>query len=660
MTADADGDYQLTEHHFDAVIELPADCFATLISGGRSYAVFGSASSTLPTHVHGTIAGWIETQFEMPDQHTVFILSAFRLCDSCSARTGTDKLSGCDLHCHLARQFSSFSPRVPEVRTDEIEGNMRYRYGVRAISVWVLCTGQVAHHHCCSADAATDNAPNILLILVDDMGWSDLGCYGGEIDTPNLDWLAERGIRFTQFHNTSKCFPSRACLLTGLYAQQCGMGRRPGHLRNCVTLGEVLRTAGYRTLMTGKHHGLDNPFDRGFDRYFGLRDGACNYFNPGLQREGEGVPAHKTAPQFFPRTWCIDDKVYKPFTPRQKDFYTTDYFTRYALEYLDEYASEDKPFFLYIAYNAPHDPLQAWPEDIAKYRGRFMEGYAACRRARYRRQREMGLIDDSFPLSAPVHADWDTLTDQEKVDEDTRMAVYAAMIDRVDQNIGQLLNRIDEQGELDNTLVIFASDNGCAAGTAGNYSTYNSTANEGEMGSMTRWTKIGRSWSNVSNTPFRFHKTYTHKGGTCTPLIASWPAGIKGRNRISHEVGHFIDLMPTLIEASGAVYPAWFREQSVPPMQGRSLIPVFQQRKPTDCGAIYWKWRKGKAVRHQHWRLVSDQNQDWQLYDMRNDKTETTNLTDRFPDIARELGTMHSRWLESMTHPESSKDNPPR
>ena len=499
------------------------------------------------------------------------------------------------------------------------------------------------------SQSTSPQKPNILLILVDDMGWSDVGCYGGEVRTPNLDGLARKGIRFTQFHNTAKCFPSRACLLTGLYAQQCGMDRKPLHFKNCVTLAEVLRTAGYRTLMTGKHHGLDNPHDRGFDRYFGLRDGSCNYFNPGLQREGEGVPAHKKGSQFFPRSWCIDDKLYEPYTPKEKDFYTTDYFTKYALQYLEEYKNEIKPFFLYVAYNAPHDPLQAWPEDIEKYRGKFMAGYETHRKARYRRQKEMGLIDGSFPLSEPYYADWDALPEKEKIKEDNRMAVYAAMIDRVDQNIGKLLGKIEEMGELDDTLVLFASDNGCAASSDGNYSGYNPTANQGEMGSMTRWTKIGRSWSNVSNTPFRLYKSNTHKGGSCTPLIAFWPKGIKGKNRIRHDVGHFIDIMPTLVEAAGATYPAEFKGQKIPSMQGRSLVPIFRKKKPADRGTVFWQWSKGKGVRHEHWRLVSDNNGPWELYDMRKDKTETTDLVKECPEITEKLDALYQNWIKEVT-----------
>lgn len=494
----------------------------------------------------------------------------------------------------------------------------------------------------CSSPENQTNKPNILLILVDDMGWSDIGCYGGDVNTPNLNRLAEEGIRFTQFHNTAKCFPSRACLLTGLYAQQTGMNENPAVFRNAVTLGEVLRTAGYRTLMTGKHHGKDNPYDRGFDRYWGLRDGSCNYFNPGIQREDEGVPAHK--PRFVPRTWCIDGEVIEPYTPKEKDFYTTDYFTKHALQYLDEYENENKPFFLYVSYTAPHDPLMAWPEDIKKYEGKFMAGYEVIRKARYQRQQEMGLLDNTYPLSEPTYADWAEVPQEEKIKEDLRMAVYSAMIDRVDQNIGKLLDKIEAMGELDNTLVLFASDNGCAASAEGKPQ-YNATAGEGEFGSMTRWTKIGPSWSNVSNTPFRYYKARTHKGGSCTPLIAYWPTGIKGANRISHEPGHFIDIMPTLLEISGAAYPAEFNGEDIYPARGRSLVPIFQEKEPGDARPIYWQYGSGKGVRFEHWRLVSDNRGPWNLYDMRVDKTETNNLIEKYPEVAGNLEAMYLDWV---------------
>ncbi|MDA2927787.1 arylsulfatase [Acidobacteria bacterium AH-259-G07] len=497
-----------------------------------------------------------------------------------------------------------------------------------------------------TAESSLPAKPNILLILADDLGWSDIGAYGGEVSTPNLDRLAAEGIRFTQFHNTAKCFPSRASMLTGLYAQQCGMNDKPGSFKNSVTLGEVLRAAGYRTLMAGKHHGQENPVHRGFDRYYGLRDGASNHFNPGLRREGEGVPAHKTG-HFFPRTWCFDDRVFAPYTPTEKDFYTTDYFTKYALEFLEEYEDEAKPIFLYLAYTAPHDPLQAWPEDIAKYRGKYMAGYEAIRKARYEQQRQMALIDETFPLSDPTYGDWESLSKEEKERQDTIMAVYAAMVDRIDQNIGKVLDKLQTMGELDNTLVLFASDNGCSAGGEPNPDRYNPGATTtGEIGSLTRWTKISRSWANVSNTPFRYFKVDSHKGGTCTPMIAWWPDGIEGKNRISHEVSHFIDFMPTLVEAAHAQYPDEFNGQRIPPMQGRSLLPIFRNEAPAQRGPLFWQYGKGKAVRNGHWRLVSDHNSPWELYDMRHDKTETINLAAKFPKIVRQLDSMYQSWVD--------------
>ena len=489
------------------------------------------------------------------------------------------------------------------------------------------------------------SVPNVVLILADDMGWSDLGCYGGEISTPNLDSLAAGGLRFSQFHNTAKCFPSRAALLTGVYAQQCGMNDRPGFIRNAVTLGEVLRANGYRTLMVGKHHGQENPFDRGFDRYFGLRDGCCNYFNPGLQRPGEGAPAHK-AGKFSPRTWCIDDRVFEPYTPKEKDFYTTDYFTKYALQYIEQYKDENRPFFLYLAYTAPHDPLQAWPEDIAKYRGRYMDGFETIRRARYERQRRSGLIDESFPLSEPTYRDWNSLSEEEKRRQDEIMAVYAAMIDRLDQNIGKVLDKLAELGLRRNTLIMFASDNGCAQGGVAKPTSYNPGATTtGKVGSMTRWTKITESWANVSNTPFRYFKCDAHKGGTCTPLIVNWPEGIKNPGRVVHAPGHFIDFMPTIVEVTGAEYPTNFNGQKIVPMQGRSLVPFFSKRPPRPRGPLFWQYSSGKAVRDGHWRLVSDNGRPWELHDMRTDKTETRDVISKHPEIARRMKSMYKQWL---------------
>ncbi|OXU14964.1 arylsulfatase [Sedimentisphaera salicampi] len=478
--------------------------------------------------------------------------------------------------------------------------------------------------------------PNIIFILADDMGWSDLGCYGSEISTPNLDALAKGGIRFTQIHNTAKCMPSRACLLTGLYAQQCGMDKRPVHFsKNSVTLGDVLKAAGYRTLAAGKHHSLDSLYDQGFDRYYGLRDGCCNYFNPGKQRAGEGVPAQKRPGQ---RVWVIDDKTIVGYTPKEKDFYTTDYFTKYALDYLEEYKNEEKPFFLYLAYTAPHDPLQAWPEDIKKYEDRYKDGWEVLRKERYRRQIKLGLVDESMPLSEPTYEDWDSLSDEEKKTEARKMAVYAAMIDCMDRNIGKLIAKLKEVGKDKNTLIVFASDNGCSAEVV-------RLENQiGEIGSMTRWTSLGGNWANASNVPYRMFKNYSYEGGICTPMIAWWPGVIKEPGSITDHPGHFIDFMPTFIEASGASYPTEHNGFSITPYEGESLLPVLKGKSAGRRKPIFWQWGKGKAVLKGKWKLVAWEKK-WSLYDMENDKTETNDLSANYPEVVKELKSIHAEWL---------------
>jgi arylsulfatase A-like enzyme len=487
-----------------------------------------------------------------------------------------------------------------------------------------------------SALRGPSKKPNIILILADDMGWSDLGCYGSEIATPNLDRLAKGGMRFTQMHNTAKCMPSRACLLTGLYAQQCGMDRKPVHFtKNSVTLGDVLRGGGYRTLAAGKHHSLDSLYDQGFDRYHGLRDGGCNYFNPGKQRPGEGVPAQKRPGK---RVWCIDDETIVGYTPKEKDFYTTDYFTKYAINYLDEYKNEDKPFFLYLAYNAPHDPLQAWPKDIKKYEDRYKDGWEVLRKERHKRQVELGLIDGSMPLSKPTYRDWDSLDDQEKKIESRKMAVYAAMVDCMDQNIGKLLAKLKEVGKDKDTLILFVSDNGCSAETV---RLKNQT---GKIGEMTRWTSLGRDWANASNTPYRYFKNYSHQGGICTPMIASWPGVIKNQGGITDHRGHFIDIMPTLMDVAGASYPETHKGHSITPYEGESLVSALKGKAPRRKSPLFWQWSQGKAVMKDKWKLVGWGNK-WELFDMEKDKTETTDLSEKHPEVVEELKLLQEQWL---------------
>jgi len=482
--------------------------------------------------------------------------------------------------------------------------------------------------------------PNIVFILVDDMGWSDIGCYGSEIQTPNIDRLAQDGLRFTQFHNTAKCNTSRACLLSGLYAQQTGLGGGPVHFtKNCVTLGDVLRTAGYRTLAAGKHHSLDSLYDQGFDRYYGLRDGCSNHFNPGKQRVGEGLPAQKRREK---RVWCFDEKTVKPYTPKAKKFYTTDAFTGYAMDFLDDYKDETKPFFLYLAFTAPHDPLQAWPEDIKKYEDRYKDGWKVLRNERYARQKKLGIVDDTMPLSKATFKDWGSLSAEDKKNESRKMAVYAAMIDRVDQNIGKLIDKLKSLGKLDNTLIMFASDNGSSSEVV------RLKKQTGQIGELTRWTSLGGNWANAGNTPYRMFKNYSHEGGVCTPLIAWWPGVIKKTGSITQHPGHFIDIMPTLMEVSGASYPTNHKEHAITPYEGESLVDAFKDKVAPRQKPIFWQWSRGKAVMKDKWKLVAWKNK-WELFDMEKDKTETNDLSGKYPEIVSELKTLHAEWLKHCT-----------
>jgi arylsulfatase len=477
--------------------------------------------------------------------------------------------------------------------------------------------------------------PNIILILADDLGYSDIGAYGSEIKTPNLDQLAQQGIRFTQMHNTSKCFPSRATLLTGLYAQQSDMHDRPEAFHNSVMFGEVIKGAGYRTLFVGKHHGTDNPYNWGFDHYRGLRDGAASYFNPGLQREGEPKPAQK---RYGQRVFAFDGDTVQPYTP-PNDYYSTDSWTDWSLELLDKYKDEKKPFLLYLAYQAPHDPLQAPEEAIQKYEGVYDKGYEAIAQARYNRQQQSGLLDDRYPRSEPTYPKWDTLSDSAKADQVRRMQVYAAMIDRMDQNIGRLIDRVKQMGEWDNTLFLFASDNGASAEEV--------SIGDGPIGSMTRWSSLKKDWANVANTPFRYYKNYSYEGGTITPFIAHWPEVIKEGGRVDHTLTHFIDLMPTLADITGAEYPQQYKGEQVHPMEGESLLPLFKGKEVKQGDPLFFSWSDGRAIRTDRWKLVRE-GEEWQLFDMQTDLTETNNIADQKPAVVDELKHKWQEWAKSV------------
>ncbi len=491
--------------------------------------------------------------------------------------------------------------------------------------------------HFLSSCTVGKSKPNIILILVDDMGWSDLGCYGGEIQTPNINSLAENGIRFTQCYNTAKCFPSRASLLTGVYAQQCGMDEAPVTISHAVTLGEVLRKAGYRTLASGKHHGTENLYDRGFDHYYGLRDGCCNYWNPGEKREDEPEPGRKRT-----RYWCNDEKTYHPFTPPNKDFYTTDAFTDKALSWLDEPATMNNPFFLYLAYNAPHYPLHAWPEDIAKYKGLYDGGYEVIQNARYERQISLGLIDPEItplPLT-PRPSPWEKLSGENLEKEKRRMEIYAAMIDRLDQNIGKILDKLRKQERLHNTLILFASDNGACAEETG--ATVLSTQID-DFGTVSSFETVGVNWATVQNTPMRFWKNYTHEGGICTPFIMNWPERIKQPGSFCRDPVHFIDIMASLVDMTGVKYPTMHHNKPVTPMQGTSLMPVLQSHSIKREHPLYWKWNRGGGIREGNMKAVF-YDQKWELYDLSGDRNENHDISKERPGQLKDMITRWQAW----------------
>lgn len=500
---------------------------------------------------------------------------------------------------------------------------------------------------CCHSTffSQTVEKPNIIFILVDDMGWSDIGCYGGEISTPNIDKLAENGLRFTQFYNTAKCMSSRGTLLTGLYAQQCGMGKRPDTLINSVTLGEVLQTVDYRTLASGKHHGLENLTNRGFDHYYGLRDGCCNYWNPGEKRPGEPAPGNKGRIRY----WCDDEKTFAPFTPEDRKFYTTDAFTDNALEWLDEKELDNKPFFLYMAYTAPHYPLHAWPVDITKYKGKYDAGYEAIRKSRYDRMVKMGLVDPSkSPLPEWDGNDFSELSGIELKKEIKRMEIYAAMLDRVDQNIGKIIEKLKKQGKLENTLIMFASDNG---GCAENPGVKNRSTKLEDFGAVASYETVGKNWATVQNTPLRKWKNYTHEGGIRTPFIVSWPGKIKNEGGFYHEPGHLIDIMPTLVELTGAAYPETFDSKEIIPMQGTSLLDAFIGEKLKREKPIFWQWSKGGGIRDGNMKAVfwsKDKERRWELHDMSKNMNETNDIASKMPEQLDKLKKKWQLWYDQV------------
>ncbi len=506
-----------------------------------------------------------------------------------------------------------------------------------------------------SAVGATSEKPNIVMIVADDMGFSDIGCYGGEIDTPNLDRLAAGGLRFTHFYNTGRCCPTRASLLTGLYPHQAGVGNMirdqnllgyRGQLnRDCVTMAEVLGSAGYFTAAIGKWHltRYDNPNDRaairsswpmerGFDTFYGTLPGGGNYFDPkGLMRDNEAIRAGE-------------------------DFYYTDAISEEAAKVVRRAAELDKPLFLYVSYTAPHWPLHALEEDIARYRETYAKGWDALREQRHRRLIDMGLVEERWKLSprdTRVPA-WEDAPNRAWQIE--RMAVYAAQIDRMDRGIGQMIESLRQTGQLDNTLLFFLADNGgCSEIIAPrplpeSHPEARFGNRENVMpGGPDTFASYGIGWANLSNTPFRKYKTLQFEGGIGSPLIVHWPAGIDaGRNgSLVHDHAHLIDMMATAVDLSGATYPESFGDRPIQPMEGESLQPTFEGKSLQRDGPLFFEHIGHRAVREPRWKLVCrGPYAKWELYDMLADRTELNDLADQQPERVREMVARWDAWAD--------------
>ncbi len=480
---------------------------------------------------------------------------------------------------------------------------------------------------------AKDTRPNIVLMMADDMGFSDLGCYGSEIVTPNIDSLARNGLRFTQFYNMARCCPTRAALMTGLYPHEAGVGHmvdnHPGYPAyqgflndRCVTIAEVMKSAGYHTAMAGKWHVGENrphwPTDRGFEKYFGLISGSSSYFQ---LDEGKRM--------------ANDDQ---PFTPPAKGFYMTDAFTDKAVEFVDKFGRADEPFFLYLAFTSPHWPLHARPEEIAKYRGKYKEGWDKLRERRLRNMVEMGLVKKSWGLSPRDESapSWDD--EKNKDERDLGMSVYAGQIDRMDQNVGRVIAKLKELGIFENTLILFLADNGGCAEEI-------HRGKEGaKTGSEESYESYGLPWANASNTPFRTFKHWVHEGGISTPLIAHWPKGIAARGKLAHDPGHLVDVMATCVELGKAKYPIEFSGKAIQPMDGESLVPVFKTGKRAERKPIFWEHEGNRAVRQGKWKIVAKFRRGWELYDIEADRNELTDLAAKQPDRVKKMVALYDEW----------------
>jgi len=466
------------------------------------------------------------------------------------------------------------------------------------------------------ARGADVERPNIVLIMADDLGFSDLGCYGSEIETPNLDAMASQGLRFTQFYNTAKCHSSRVSLLTGLYCDQAG-GEQ---FRRGATIAEVLGAAGYSTAMVGKWHLSQQPTDFGFERYWGHLSGATNFFTGDDTFRLDGA------------RWQV------PETLNDRPFYTTNANIDFATQFLDAMTTRDAPFLLYVAFNAPHYPLQAPELAVRKYDGRYDRGWDALRAERHQRQIAANLLPSSWELSPrPDHIPaWEDLTDAERQWEADRMEVYAAMVDVLDQNVGRLIAHLRAKDKFDNTLFLFCSDNGACPfeRTRGR--------NFKPWDPRSYWT-YDAAWANVGNTPFRLYKQNQHEGGIASPLIVHWPNGLATQaGAVTDQPAHLIDLMATCIDVGAADYPEQVGDRRIDPLQGKSLLPIFQGHRREPHETLYFHFGTDRALRQGQWKIVSAKLGRWELYDLDADRTELHDLAAKYPE---RVAAMSAEWF---------------
>ncbi len=514
----------------------------------------------------------------------------------------------------------------------------------------LLTLGTAVIFPCCSSSLDQESNPNIILIMVDDMGYSDIGCFGGEIPTPNIDRLAKEGIRFTQFYNAGRSCPSRASLLTGLYPHQAGIGGMsedpydktkldrsphdkllPGYRgflnKNSVTIAEVLKEVGYHTYMVGKWHlGMDGmekwPLQRGFDRYYGILSGASSYLRPqgnrGLTLDNSELP------------------------PPQLPYYTTDAFTDHAISFMES-KKDNAPFFLYMAYNAPHWPLHAKDADIEKFIGQYDVGWESIRASRYKRMLELGIIKEEWELAEWESRGWDELTEEERRHSALRMSVYAAQVYSMDYNVGRVIDYLEQTGQKENTLIVFFSDNG---GCAEPYSETGFGTIK-DINKLSSWVEpsYGLPWAQVSNTPFRKYKVRAYEGGISTAFVFSWPEKLSAyNNEIRENICFLPDIMATFIDAAGARYPEEYRGHEIIPLEGKSMLPIFEDPSVELHDYIFGEHFQNNYVRSGAWKALKDEDsEEWELYNIPNDRSEVNDLSKKHPE---RLKKMISKWYE--------------